>query len=124
MVKKGVSINRFNTGSVRCPEVYVGMSKLNNKGERMTIVAYHNSSNVDVQFEDGTVKKGISMGNFYTGSVMNPGKYIGMEGKAENGKNMTIIDFQGYRNITVQFEDGSILEGVRLIDFRKGRVKV
>ncbi len=41
---------------------------------------------------------------------------------AGNGQKMTIIDYKKYEDITVQFEDGTIVEHVRYGDFKLGNI--
>lgn len=41
-------------------------------GMQCTIITYRNASNIDVQFEDGTIVKHKRIGNFRGGHIANP----------------------------------------------------
>ncbi|MBP3707096.1 MAG: hypothetical protein J6J36_00565 [Clostridia bacterium] len=50
----------------------LGETKLNNQDLKMTIIVYRNSSNIDVQFEDGTIAEHKSYDNFKKGKIRHP----------------------------------------------------
>ena len=47
-------------------------SRLNNNGERMTIVRYGNNVDIDIQFDDGTVVEHRIYAHFLKGKIKNP----------------------------------------------------
>ena len=69
----------FILGEIRHPKLYgdlvntrVGETSTTTSGIKMFIIAYRRYSDIDVQFEDGTVRKGISYGSFKKGEVSHP----------------------------------------------------
>ena len=53
----------------------VGETNINSQGEKMTIIAYRNYENIDIQFEDGTVVCHKTYGNFKNGKIKHPIRY-------------------------------------------------
>lgn len=108
----------------------VGMSTTNHQGLKMTIVNYVGSQDVDVQFEDGTIIRHQTYANFIKRNTSNPNYHrpghradrLGESNIANNGMQMTIIEYNHTDDITVQFEDGTIKSGVRYGTFKKGEV--
>ena len=56
-------------------EERLGQVGINNQGEKITIVAYRNSIDMDVQFEDGVIVQNKRYGNFLKGKVAHPIRY-------------------------------------------------
>lgn len=52
----------------------LGETVLTNSGQRMTIIAYKNSFNIDIQFEDGTIVKEVTYESFKNGRIKNPNR--------------------------------------------------
>ena len=50
----------------------LGEERLNHFGQKMKIIAYRTSKDIDVQFEDGTIVKNKSYKNFKLGNIANP----------------------------------------------------
>ena len=48
---------------------------------------------------------------------------VGMTNKASNGQLMEIIDYAGSRNLTIRFDDGTIVSGITYRCFLNGHVK-
>ncbi len=114
----------------------VGESNIASNGQKMTIVKYYSSNNITVQFEDGTIVKNRTYGNFKSGIISNPSKpcdntrrekyakkYIGKTSIANNGQKMTIIDYNNFHDITIQFEDGTIVEHRPYNLFERGEIE-
>lgn len=110
-------------------------------GQKMTIVAYRSSRDMDVQFEDGTIVTGIRYTSFLDKSVKNPNCLTKREGRpnkeelkklaktrlgetvtATNGQKMTIINYRKSTDIDVRFEDGTVVEHRTYLNFKKGRI--
>ena len=53
----------------------VGETSYNNQGEKMIIIAYRNSNDIDVQFEDGIIVYNRRYGNFIRGRIKHPIRY-------------------------------------------------
>ena len=110
----------------------IGETKIASNGQKMTIIAYRNWYDIDIQFEDGTIVKNKCIDNFKTGQIENPnltfsearfGKnYIGTEKVANNGQKMKIISYKNAQDIDVEFEDGTIVKHTRMIQFKRGKI--
>lgn len=96
-------------------------------GQIMTIIKYRNTSDIDIQFEDGTIVKHKSYSNFKLGLIKNPNFYIqnriGETNIANNRQVMTIVKYRGCNDIDVQFEDNTIVKHKSYQSFLKGKIK-
>ena len=117
-----------------------GEKRLNNCGLIMKIVAYRSANDLDVKFNDGTIVEHKSYNNFLNGKIKNPNssakpsynkdsrlkkyreKIIGKINTANCGQKMIIIAVKSATDITVKFEDGSIVEHTTYGNFKTGRV--
>ncbi len=95
----------------------VGETSVATNGMEMCIIAYHSTSDIDVQFEDGTIVEHRDYFSFIKGHISNPNrpiqqnmcaKHIGETSIARNGLKMTIIAYRKSTDLDVQFEDGVI----------------
>ena len=75
------SFSNFLDGKVKNPNTeaqrrqsHIGETVTASNGQKMTIVGYHNTKNIDVQFEDGTIVKEKRYNNFKRGLIANPNK--------------------------------------------------
>ncbi|MBQ9303487.1 phospholipase D family protein [Butyrivibrio sp.] len=135
----------FKKGAIACPgvgsyqpktsqkESRLGEEKTMSNGMIAKIVGYSNCKNIDVEFEDGTVRKGCQYNDFQKG-WLNPtprsvnGAFahidrIGESFKMSNGMMASIIVYRTSTDIDVRFEDGTIVEHVRYDDVKKGVCK-
>ena len=132
-IVKHRTYGNFKKGEIVNPSEYnsrLGETNTNNdQGLKMTIIKYRNSTDIDVQFEDGTIVKHKTYSNFKIGAITNPNyneyinSRIGETNISNQGLKMTIIKYKSYRDIDVQFEDGTIVEHRSYNDFKKGTVK-
>ena len=53
-------------------EFRLGQVGVNNQGLKMTIIAYRDCKDIDVQFEDGTIVENRQYGEFLKGTIANP----------------------------------------------------
>lgn len=136
---------RFLDGRVSCrycaeklkeskTEGRIGETNIAKNGMRMTIIAYRNYKDVDVRFDDGTVREHIRYEHFLSGDVVNKNagradsaqvkaQVLGMQVKnIYNGKLMTLTEYRSARDVTVEVEDGTVFT-TRLSRFRSGRLK-
>ncbi len=118
---------------------YIGQTKLQKNGMSATVIRYGNRNDADVQFEDGTVVEHIRIIKWEIGNVRYPkmieekkpplpqkrtkNKYIGLTKMMNCGLQATVIDYKDCKNVTIQFEDGVIKEGVRSDHFMCGKVR-
>lgn len=121
---------KFSKVSDKDIKRYLGMEKVMSCGMKATIIAYRNTLDIDVRFEDGTVVEHKTIHSFKTGYIKNPNiaNYMSKTGRvgdrsiANNGMSMTIIKYISRDNMTVRFDDGFIKEGVSYSNFINGRV--
>ncbi len=61
-----------NTKTIANAKKYMGLEKIMNCGEKVTITNYNDYNDIDVTFEDNTVKKHVRVSSFLNGSVRKP----------------------------------------------------
>lgn len=124
-IAKNKAYGSFKKGSIAYPrpERVKERRKMNN-GKWATIVAYRNNSDIDVQFDDGAIAKDRTYGSFVRGTIAYPTaeKRKGERRKMNNGMWATIIAYRGCSNITVQFDDGTIVKHRAYGSFKKGHI--
>ena len=105
----------------------IGEENISTNGMKMKIIAYRNAGDIDVQFEDGTIVKHKSFSHFKDGKItqlsLQKNKRIGETKRMNCGKDATIIEYNGAHDITVKFEDGTIVKHKYYTDFVKGMIK-
>lgn len=112
----------INTNHVIKNKLHVGETKVNNKGYQMTIIAYRNSKDIDVQFEDGTIVTNKDYSGFKKGVTRYPENKIGKTNIATNGMKMTIIEYRDSHDIDVRFEDGTVIKNKSYSAFKNGEI--
>ena len=140
---KGCSYAGFRQGAVKNPNVsnaywkrgntrhtfHLGETKSNNQGLSMTISEYRTADDIDVKFEDGTVREHMAYAAFRSGKIKNPNvsrnldiakEKVGETHTAQNGQQMTIIAWRGFHDIDVKFEDNTIVTKKRYDHFQRG----
>lgn len=120
------------TISKRDNKNYIGQMNIANNGQEMTIIDYFSPTNINVKFEDGTIVKNKNYQEFKRGNIANPNfinpKFIGkIERKGEtnvmhNGQTATIIEYFNNKNITIQFEDGTVVKNKKYSRFLSGNI--
>ena len=112
-------------------EKYIGTTKTMHCGLKATIIAYRNSKDIDVQFENGTIRKHTAVNNFKRCELSptkartqdeNIKKYTGMTRTMTCGMKATIIKYRKATNIDVQFENEIIREHTNIYDFERGHI--
>lgn len=104
-----------------------------NNGQKMTIINYRGTHDIDVQFEDGSVVRHKDYRSFLLGEIKNPFvrkqcpkrkklERIGEKRKANNGLFMEIIDYHNRTDIDIRFENGIILNNRNYDAFLKGAI--
>lgn len=125
--KKGTILNPNAKTKTKKVISRVGETSLSKKDEKMTIIEYRGSSDIDVEFEDGTIVQHKSYNNFIYGLISNPNysakKYIGKTNTHKlTGQKMTIIAFRSCSDLDIQFEDGTIVYNKSWQNFRLGKI--
>lgn len=101
----------------------IGESVMQKCGQKATIVEYKDYHNIAICFEDGTVVQGRSYKVFLKGEIYNPclyGERIGESRMQRCGQMATIVECPNSRNITVKFDDGTLVSGLQYNNFLKG----
>ena len=124
----------FQTGIIQCPE-YNGDGQLNEtkkmlNGMMATIIKYESNTNIDVQFEDGEIRHNVTYNSFISGRLLHPNQIterqtqgrIGETNQMRNGLQAKIIQYNGYYNVDIQFEDGVVVQHQRYEKFKSGEV--
>ena len=109
-------------------EEYMGKTKLMKCGLKATIIAYRNSKDIDVQFENGAIREHMAIDNFNMGRISPipapppEDKYIGQTRTMNCGMKATIVKYRNHKDIDVQFENGKIRKHRCTSDFNKGEI--
>lgn len=117
----------------------VGETSVNKDGQKMTCIIYRLASDIDIQFEDGTIlthkdyyafKRGLYRNpNYIKPIIKKPKKEkvvinrVGETNIAKNGQQMTIIAYRGHKDIDIQFDDGTVVTNKRYQHFKQGDIK-
>ena len=126
------SYQRFKKGGIRNPNFRIGETLIAKNGQTMTIIAYRNSDDIDVQFEDGYVACNKSYDSFKEGRIKNPNApnahlkteiRMGETRTANNGQVMTIIAYRSCSDIDVRFEDGYVACHKQYDSFKEGKIR-
>lgn len=129
-VRKHTNISSFNTGRISLTprvknQAHIGQTKLMRCGLNATIIAYRNAKDIDVRFENGTVRKHMDISRFNKCEISIKSKlkaknYLGQTRLMKCGMYATVIAYRKYKDIDVQFEDGTMQQHVHLRNFNQG----
>ena len=108
----------------------IGMVRQMLNGHTATIIEYRNNDDMDVEFEDGQIRRGVSFFKFTYGKLEHPDELpdphlherVGETNKMHHGRIATIIRYRGYRDIDVMFNDGVVVMNQRYEKFLKGEI--
>ena len=107
-----------------------GEEKINNQGLKMRIIKYNNCFDIDVMFDDGYIKENITYQNFKDGKVNNINfkrsnfkSKIGETIENKWGEKATIIEYNKFSDITIQFENGEIRKKCDYRNFKNKNIK-
>lgn len=115
-------------------EKRIGKSKVMNNGMHSTIIGYRNIFDIDIQYEDGVIIKGICYSSWVKGEIKHPTiKSLSQQKVSEedlkgqintmsNGMQATIIAARSIKDVDVQFEDGNIVEHAAYSSFKSGHI--
>jgi uncharacterized protein YkvS len=94
-------------------------------GQTMRVIVYRKSNDIDIEFEDGTIVKHKSYYGFKLGNVRNPNAHkikIGETYTNNQGLKMKLITYRNYKDIDVQFDDGTIVEHKQYENLIRGSI--
>lgn len=89
-------------------------------GMMATIIAYRNSNDMDIRFEDGYEVYHVQYSAFLRGETLNPRCLIGKENIMTCGMKAKIIACKSKKDIDVEFEDGYVARKVTYMNFMAG----
>ena len=136
----GASYRRFCLGEVipdnqknknKIASCRLGETRVMKCGMIATIIRYGGAFDVDVQFEDGTVRTHQNYSNFSTGAIGNPKmkrinsketERVGLTKTMKCGMSATIIAYRKGNDIDVLFENGEIASGKSYANFQRGAI--
>lgn len=122
----------FMSGRVTYPKVYVGKTNKAKNGQTMTIIKYRSATDIDVQFEDGTIIRHKTYDSFKLGNIKNPNKPTAYKPNfkdrtgdhifTKEGFDAVISEYIRYEEVIIRFSDGFQVKS-NYTKFRSGRVK-
>lgn len=127
-------LNLIKTGKIKYPtrKKQIGQMYYTKEGRKYSIIDWKYSGYYDIEFEDGTIVKHVKDTDIEEGTINYPmckhgrsfkGSRIGERHKTRNGMDITIIDYRGYADCDVQFEDGTIVNHLTYAKIKSGKVK-
>lgn len=102
---------------------FIGQTYVNKYGQKMKCIAYRDTNDIDIQFEDGTIVKHRKYYNFKHGHVKNPNGHLGEVSINSDGHKMKIIRYDNSDDVTVQFEDETIVKHKTYTNFKSGSIR-
>lgn len=107
-----------------------GENNLMNCGMEATIIHDDGWNKITVQFEDGTIVENRSYDQFKDGRINNPNlpnhnfkDRTGETRTMNNGEQATIIKYIKDNNITIQFDNGYVVENQKCSNFKAGKLE-
>lgn len=133
-IRENVGFTAFSRGEVsrlnnkaRNKMVSIGERALMACGMYCTIIRDYGENDIAVEFEDGTIIEHCRRGRFIERGISNPNidrtkSILGQTERMRNGQLCTVIEDNGSEDITVRFEDGTIIEHTYRTSFRTGYI--
>ena len=132
--KTGITYAAFKTGRLepdgyrksKAAEAIVGQWRMMNCGIRAKVILCRGYDDCDVEFEDGSVRRGVRRDHFLNGELSPEGFYLpkaGEERVMRNSLTAKIIAVRSSADIDVQFENGEVRTGIQYTAFRDGYVR-
>lgn len=108
--------------------IHKGETAVALNGQTMAIISFRKKTDIDIQFEDGTIVKHKNYQNFQRELIKNPNtnrrKHINEEKESKYGYKMTIVEYRNIYDLDVQIENGPLVEHKTYQQFAKDRIKV
>lgn len=107
-------------------EKYIGQTRTMNCGMSATIIDYRSYKDIDVQFEDRTIREHVSISAFNRRNISPPStsiqpgnKHIGQTRTMNCGLKATVIAYRNYKDVDVKFENGIVRKHRGLDEFER-----
>lgn len=94
-----------------------------NSGEIVKVIKNDGNKKCTIEFSDGTIKENINYSKLKSGGVRKPLNRIGEMHISNEGETMTIIEYISPKNITIKFDDGTIVKNLYFSNIKQGKVK-
>lgn len=117
----------------RHAESHIGEVNYNNSGMRMTLIAYRNRNDVDIQYDDGTIVEHKSYSEFKHGNIGYPGthaltentkkKYINKVFTTSKGLSWQVVAYRSSADLDIMCETGYTTTIHQVSSLIKGHVK-
>ena len=133
-----VTYATFNEGKVGHPDSLHASKKKNRVGEtrtmfngmKATIVEYRLAHDLDIEFEDGVVREHCAYKEFCSGNIAHPNDIAEAQALARIGEKRymtcgleaTIVEYRSYKDVDVEFEDGTIAKHKSYGNFLEGSI--
>ena len=111
---------------------FIGQKNKNSDGQTMKIIAYRNSKDIDVQFDDGTIIEHRNYVAFLHGLIHNPNCThhvsqrvcrTGLSKLTRKGLILTISTYRKYKNVDYIFDTGYEVKHRTYEDFEQDKIK-
>ena len=128
IVMEHKSYSKFKRGNIAHPSTTagnrLGETRRMNCGMEATVIRYGGANDIDVRFEDGTIVKNRTYSAFKKGGIVNPNfnPRLGETRMMKCGMEATIIRYESNADVDVRFEDGTVVEHRRYIQFKRGEI--
>lgn len=124
IIIRNIRYSSFKAGNmlILLQKTRVGEISYNGKGQKMTIIAYRNYDDIDVQFEDGSIVYNKRYDNFKKGKISNKNSRVGEISFSNKGQKMTIIRYGNCNDIDVKFEDDTVATHKTYRNFTLGNI--
>lgn len=120
------SYSHFKNGKIKSrlnESNRLGEERLMNCGLKAKIIRYKNSQDIDVEFEDGYIRKHQCYCHFKNGKLESKKEYESRVGRSlvmKSGEKATIIRYGNAKDIDVEFDNGSIIYNTYYDSFKFG----
>ena len=133
-VKTRTTLSSINRGTIKHPnsnadgllmkrrQSRIGFESVNKDGERAVVVRYDGCRDFTVKFDDESTLDLYDFSKFERGIFIKPTSKVGEERIMSNGLKAKIIKYISAKNMTVQFENGTIRDNVCYSSFKKGYI--
>lgn len=101
----------------------IGETFITKSGFKIVVIKHTNAMDYIIQFEDGTILKGVQYSNIKAGLIKKPKSKVGEIFTTREGHLITVIEYFGREHCTIQFTDGLKLEGLQYSNVSRGKVK-
>lgn len=108
----------------------IGLERVSRDGKMARVIEYDTCQNFLVKFEDGMVRRMTNWSDFQNGHFnytymfhkVRTADRVGTKLRMNNGLLATVVEYINSHSMNIQFEDGTIANGVSWRDFKNGNV--